>query len=326
MKKLHPNLIKIIRRLNDGEYHSGDELGKTLGVTRSAVWKAIKKLQQYGALIHSVQGKGYALAEPLLLLDKLHIKKQLKLLNPTVVDIKIFASLTSTNAYLQTHPEPADKIKICLAETQTHGRGRFKRCWHSPFGQNIYFSCRYAFQKDIGELTGLSLVTSLAILKTMREFGIHSHLSVQWPNYIVWRQQKLACCLIEIQAETNGSCDAIIGIGINVNQLTADQDFLWASMRQALGKYIDRNVVCAALTHSLIEYLRQFEQRGFFPFKKEWLANDGLIKQAISISHQEERIHGQALGINDHGHLLLQTADQGILTYSTGDSALLISK
>lgn len=79
MKELHSNLIKIARFLSDGDYHSGDELGKSLAITRSAVWKSIKKLQQYGIQIDSVKSKGYALTEPLLLLDKLRIKKQLKL-------------------------------------------------------------------------------------------------------------------------------------------------------------------------------------------------------------------------------------------------------
>jgi BirA family transcriptional regulator, biotin operon repressor / biotin---[acetyl-CoA-carboxylase] ligase len=324
MKKLHPNLVKITRLLSDGGYHSGDELGQTLAITRSAVWKVIKKLQQCGVKIHSAKGKGYALAEAISLLDKQQIKKQLLPAHRAAVDIQVFASVTSTNDYLKTHPEPRHLIKICVTETQTQGRGRFKSQWYSPFGKNIYFSCRYSFQKDIAELTGLNLVVSLAVLKTVQQCGVVSDLSVHWPNYISWRQKKLACCLIEMNAEANGGCDAVIGIGINVNLLTTDTDFSWASMAQALGKEIDRNMVCARLINHLVPYLQQFAEQGFSSFKKEWLSHDGLMKQSISLSRPQGQVCGTVLGINDRGHLLLQTEDQCITAYSTGDSVLFL--
>lgn len=320
MKTLTPNLIKIARYLSDGQYHSGDALGAALGITRSAVWKAIKKLAQYGVPVDSIKGKGYALTEPLFLLDKHKINK---LAHHPGLDIKVFASLASTNDYLQTHTEPKRKIKICLAETQTQGRGRLHRFWYSPFGKNIYFSCRYSFQKDLSELAGLSLVTGLAIFKTMRDFGIHSELFVQWPNHIVWRQKKLAGSLIDLTAEANGGCDAIIGIGINVNLLQANVNFAWTSMREAVGQCLDRNEICAVLIKHLLNYLAEFTQQGFTAFKKEWLAHDYLMKQYISLHSQQQDIQGRMIGINDQGHLLLQTTDQRIQTFATGDSKII---
>ena len=323
MKKLPANLIKITHFLSDCHYHSGDELGKTLAITRSAVWKSIKKLQEYGIEINTVKGKGYALSEPLLLLDKQQIKKQLKPSNKKP-DIKIFACVDSTNDYLQKQPKSAKKMSICLAETQTHGRGRLNRSWHSPFGKNIYFSCRYSFEKDISEMAGLSLVVGLAVLKTIRGFGLDQHFALQWPNHIVWNQKKLAGSLIEVNAEANGNCDAIIGIGINVNLLSADKNFSWSSMTQALNKYINRNEVCANLINQLVCHLDQFEKQGFAAFKQEWVANDRLINQHIAISfHHQEKVHGIAIGVNDYGNLLLQTPTNGIQAYATGEIELL---
>ncbi len=264
MKELHSNLIKIARQLSDMHYHSGDELGKSLGITRSAIWKALKKLEQNGIKINSVKGKGYALAEPLLLLDKHLIKRRFKLIDTTPIDLKIFASVTSTIDYLQTHPDPKNKIKICMAETQTHGRGRLNRSWYSPFGKNIYFSCRYSFQKDLCELSGLSLVTGLAILKSAGDFGILADLTVQWPNHIMWRQKKLAGCLIEVSAEAHGNCYAIISIGINVNSLHDDAHFPGVSMAQALGKSLDRNDVSRAADSTPAGLFAQIRSFRFF--------------------------------------------------------------
>lgn len=53
MKKLNASLIKIVTMLNDGEYHDGPTIGKRCKMTRSAVWKAMKKLEKYGIAIHS---------------------------------------------------------------------------------------------------------------------------------------------------------------------------------------------------------------------------------------------------------------------------------
>lgn len=319
MKKLPANLIKIIDCLNDGNYHSGDELGKMIATTRSAVWKAIKKLELYGVAIDSVKNKGYALKEPLNLLDQQRITKQLKKI-ACPLDIKVFASISSTNDYLQRQPASA-KIKICLAETQTQGRGRFhNRSWYSPFGKNIYFSCRYPFQKDVSEMAGLSLIVGLVMLKTIREFVPDPQLAVQWPSHIVWNQKKLAGTLIELNAEANGRCEAIIGIGLNVNVLTIENGrFPWVSMQQISGQYLDRNAVCIALIHHLIQYLQKFAQQGFLPFKQEWLANDHLLKQTISLNLHGEHFSGQCQGINDFGHLLLQISDQEIRNFAVGE-------
>src|SRR3989338_4215433 len=160
MKNKNKNLVKISALLSDGQYHDGTSIGEKLGITRAAVWKVIKKLQEYGIEIQSIKGKGYLLEKQLILLDEQKIKKNIK---KASVTITILEKVRSTNDYLKNDSTKDSEIKICLAEMQTNGRGRLHRQWHSPFGQNIYFSCAYAFQKDMSELSGLSLVVGLAV-------------------------------------------------------------------------------------------------------------------------------------------------------------------
>src|SRR3990167_5786654 len=193
-KKLQQNLIKLVTILNDGEYHDGNSIGQTLQLTRSAVWKTIKKLQNYGIKIDSIKGKGYTLVEPLLLLDPLIIKNKIY----DSIDLMVFETIDSTNLYLKQFKN-CKQVKVCLAEQQTAGKGRFERAWHSPFGKNIYMSCRYPFKKDISELAGLSLLTSLSVIKTLNDIGIKDHLFVKWSNDIVFDGKKLAGNLIEVQ-------------------------------------------------------------------------------------------------------------------------------
>ena len=216
LKKFNDILVKIAGLLSDGEYHDGVTLGKQLGVSRAAVWKMIKKLIHYGIHIEAVKGRGYVLREPLILLDRMQIIESCSVPQLRASQIEILESVSSTNDYLKKFKSPAS-VKFCLAEHQLGGRGRLQRQWYSPFGRNIYLSCLYSFQKDISELAGLSLVTSLAILKALRNWVADEKLAVKWPNDIFFENKKLAGSLIEIQAETHGVSQVIIGIGLNVN-------------------------------------------------------------------------------------------------------------
>ncbi len=321
IKKLNTNFVKVVTILNDGEYHDGTTIGEKLRMTRSAVWKTVKKLESYDIKIDSIKGKGYALLEPLLLLDGNKIKKKL---GNEKVDIHIFESIDSTQAYLKSR-KPGASVAVCLAEQQTQGKGRLNRDWYSPFGKNIYLSCHYAFQKDISELSGLSLVTSLAILKTLKSYGIDKQLSVKWPNDIVYERKKVSGSLIEIQAETHGLSHAIIGIGINVNMMNDDQHHIsqaWTSMQKILGSYIDRNELVAKLMTSLLAYLHQFNSKGFSPFIQEWMNADCLMHQRIAVKNLNQKIEGIVIGINEQGHLLLQVDKGKVRAFSSGDTSI----
>ncbi|MGB6977255.1 MAG: bifunctional biotin--[acetyl-CoA-carboxylase] ligase/biotin operon repressor BirA [Gammaproteobacteria bacterium] len=322
MKKLSPNFIKLTALLNDLEYHDGTTIGEALNITRSAVWKVIKKLENYGIEIDSVKGKGYALREPLILLDKHFIAKNL---NNKDILIEIYETIDSTNAYLKAFYN-SSKPKICLAEYQTKGRGRLQRNWHSPFGQNIYFSCLYPFQKDISELAGLSLVVSLAIVRALTIYKLPAPLFVKWPNDVVYQNKKLAGCLLEIQAETNGMCSVVIGIGINANMSHDKHHAItqpWTSLKTILNTTVDRNPLCVSLMNNLMFYLKQFEVKGLLSFIDEWQRVDSLANQSIHLKHINHTIMGRVKGINQHGHLILTLTDGTVRTFSSGDTTII---
>jgi BirA family transcriptional regulator, biotin operon repressor / biotin---[acetyl-CoA-carboxylase] ligase len=324
-KKLNTNLIKVVNILNDGEYHDGTSIGDKLHMTRSAVWKTIRKLESYEIKLDSVKGKGYALLEPLLLLDVNKIKKQVTFPR---INVCAFETVGSTNEYLKTFKNNRS-IKICLAEQQTKGKGRLNREWFSPFAKNIYMSCLYPFQKDVSELSGLSLVISLAIVKTLKHYGVSQNLGVKWPNDIIYENKKISGSLIEIQAETHGVCHAVIGMGINVNMLNAERGQIsqaWTSMQKILNTYIDRNALSASLINNLLEYLHRFESHGLAAFVDEWKKADCLTDQIISVTNINESVEGKVIGINEQGHLMLQLKSGKIRAFSSGDTSIVKNK
>lgn len=320
--KTTSSFVQLVDILNDGHYHDGTTIGETLNITRSAIWKAIKKLQNYGVKVDSIKGKGYSLLEPLILLNQKLIKQNLSQKN---IDITIFETINSTNDFLKKIP-CNQKLNICLAEQQTQGKGRLGRNWHSPFGQNIYLSCAYPFQKDVSELAGLSLVVSLAIVKTLENYGLPNAISVKWPNDIFYDHKKISGNLIEIQAESHGICHAIIGIGINVNMMEDEEESIsqpWISLRKITASYIDRNQLCILLIENLMNYLKQFEEQGLPSFIEIWNAADILMKKEISLKTGDKKITGKAMGINNIGHLILKLKDGTTQTFSSGDTTVL---
>ncbi len=257
--------------------------------------------------------------QELVKLDEQSIRKNLQHEN---LDIEIFETITSTNSYLKTC-EHNETIKICLAEQQTQGIGRFNRNWHSPFSQNIYLSCRYPFNKDISELGGLSLAVSLAVLKAIQVEHHDLKFQLKWPNDIVYEDKKLAGSLIEIIAN-DGEYDAIIGIGLNVNMLEDDAKIPqpWTSLRQIFGHYIDRNILATNLINTLLKYLDKFATYGLEPFLSEWNQYNQLLGKKISLKHGNEETQGTVIGINNHGHLLLELADSSVQAFSSGDTTI----
>lgn len=320
IKNFNGNLTQVVNILSDGHYHDGDSIGEQLQITRSAVWKIIKKLENYHVKIDSIKGKGYALAEPLVLLELDKIKTHI-----AQADLYLFEVIDSTNQYLKSFKN-IKAPKICIAEKQTQGKGRFNREWHSPFGKNLYFSCVYPFQKDVSALAGLSLLTSLAIVKTLKQFGINDKLSVKWSNDVMYDNKKLSGNLIELQAETHAACQAIIGIGINVNMLGDADDFIsqpWISMQGILQKYIDRNDLCSLLISNLLEFLQQFDANGFSPFVEQWNQLDCLVNKVITLKNVNQHFVGRMLGVNEQGYLLLELSNGEVRTFSSGETTIL---
>ena len=320
-KKFSPKLSQLIEVLSDGEFHDGTALGVVLQMTRSAVWKMIKKLERYDIEINSVKGRGYALCEPIILLDVQKIREQL---TEPDAHIELFESIDSTNEYFRSECRQQD-VSFCLAEQQTQGRGRLGRAWHSPFGKNIYLSCSYPFQKDISELAGLSLVVSLAMVRTLKQFGLDEQLHVKWPNDIICQGKKISGTLIEVHAESHGMSHAIIGVGLNVNMLIDTRRQVtqpWTSMRCVGGKYLDRNTVAAALMNHLLDYMRRFDREGFKVFVDEWVASECMQGQQVSLKAGVNTVTGEAVGINAQGHLLLMMADGEVRAFSSGDTSI----
>jgi len=322
MNRYNPTLRLLTNQLNDLEFHSGSSLGQTLGVTRAAIWKAMQKLAEYGLNFNRNGQKGYQLLQPYHLLDQQILQEQLQ---SSAVFIDLYDSVISTSDCARLHLGRKTAALVC-SEMQTGGRGRHHRPWHSPFATNIYCSLTHSFNKDISELTGLSLVISVAIVQALQNFLPEHGLKIKWPNDIVFVNHqgeisKLAGILLELVAESHGISHVVIGIGANVNMDNCNTsiDQPWSSLHQLTGQYFDRTKVLIALVRKVRQALENFERSGFSAFHQAWQALDCLIGQPISFQHNVSLIEGTARGINHLGQLLIELDNGEVRAFSSGD-------
>ena len=280
-------LRDLLKILADGGFHSGEELGAQLGVTRAAVWKQLKKLESLNIPLSSVKGKGYRLSDAIQLLDEEEIKEKVE---GRLDCLDVLLNTESTNSYLLEHAsDHMGKRYAVLAEKQESGRGRRGRTWVSPFGKNIYLSMLWSFSGGIGSLEGLSLVIAIAVEKALSELGVDS-AKLKWPNDIYLNNKKLAGILLEVSGEYSGHCQVVIGIGLNIKLSDYDAESIdqpWAQLSEHLNN-TDRNTISAALISNLIRAIEQFEKTGFKMFKDYWTERDAFLDQELSLIHISE--------------------------------------
>ncbi len=202
--------LKLIALLANGEFHSGEQLGETLGMSRAAINKHIQTLRDWGVDVFTVPGKGYSLPEPIQLLNAKQILGQLDGGSVAVLPV-----IDSTNQYLLDRIGELKSGDACIAEYQQAGRGRRGRKWFSPFGANLYLSMFWRLEQGPAAAIGLSLVIGIVMAEVLRKLGADK-VRVKWPNDLYLQDRKLAGILVELTGKTGDAAQIVIGAGINM--------------------------------------------------------------------------------------------------------------
>ncbi len=318
----------VLRHLSDGEFHSGETLARALEISRASVWHAIRDLEAAGLAIYKVHGRGYRLPQPLTLLDRAAVGRNLGA-QAARFTLEVRDAVDSTNtALLGSAAAGAPGGTVLAAEWQPGGRGRLGRAWHAGVGEALTFSLLWRFARGAGALSGLSLAVGLALTRALAAFGA-ADAALKWPNDLLWRGRKLAGILIELAGDALGPTAAVIGIGINVRlseTTRARIDQPAADLETAIGVTPDRNRLLAAVLMELDRVLETFAREGFAPLRAEWQrhhAHQG--KRVMLVLPDGSRHTGQAKGVAEDGSLLLETR-AGLKRYHSGEVSVRLQK
>lgn len=312
----------LLSILSDGEWHSGEDLAQTLGVSRTAVWKQLNRLMDDGVSVERLRGKGYRLTDTIDLLDGDVIASRLATTVRDALHLDVFDTIDSTNAYLMQGQERPDKtVRACVADRQEQGRGRRGRAWSSPPGENVYLSLALRLQGGFAALEGLSLVVGVAVVRALDKLGL-GRARLKWPNDVLVDARKLAGILIELQGELEGAARVIIGIGINVHMSDSERvvDQPWISLDRAEPRVAwVRNEVIAEVINETLSVLDVFERNGFDALRDQWQSLDALYGQALRTEPDGDE--GIGAGIDHTGAYRLDTGD-GEKTLRAGEISI----
>lgn len=302
----------LIRLLSDGEFHSGEQLGEQLGVSRAAVWKQLRKLEALGISMEAVKGQGYRLAEPLELLDGARIVAGLpRESRGLLTRLFVEETLSSSNAFLRERfDQGAGHGEVCLVEQQSAGRGRRGRTWNTPWGRSLMLSLGWRVESGVTALEGLSLAVGVALAEVLERHGVVPRL--KWPNDVLLEQPqggfgKLAGILVEVTGDTVGPCEVVVGMGINVSLPAAFREGLGqpaaAVHDQAPG--LSRNELAVELIEALLSLLAGFEREGFAAWQASWNERHAFAGHEVDIVRGEQREPVVAEGVDAAGNLLV---------------------
>lgn len=316
------SLETLLAVLADGEFHSGDELGGVLGVSRTAVWKQLKKVEELGLPLESIKGKGYCIKDGLDLLSAPAIQKGLSAeISSLISDIDVRGVIDSTSVAAMEKAVQGEKGYICTAEQQTAGRGRRGRAWASPYASNLYFSVVWEFGGGAASLEGLSLAVGVAVVDALEKSGLTGS-QLKWPNDVLYQGRKLAGVLLEMTGDPSGRCHVVIGVGLNVSMpksVSIDQP--WTDVMSVNEGAANRNQLLVAILNELMPLLSSFEGQGFNAYRDRWQSLDAFAETEVAMTLGSDIVVGKAIGVDGTGAIIIETAS-GVRKFNGGEVSL----
>ncbi|AYC29408.1 biotin--[acetyl-CoA-carboxylase] ligase [Paenisporosarcina cavernae] len=293
----------------DGEPISGQKLAEELGVSRTAIWKAVQTLQSEGFEIDSVKKSGYAIhAKPAFL--TLEEMQQYRTSEQIGKYIHLYPSLTSTQVIAHEKAQHgALHGTVIVSEEQTAGRGRLQRKWDSGAGKGLWMTIILRPDIHVSRAPQLTLIAAVAVVKGIEDVtGVQAQ--IKWPNDVLINGKKCTGILTELQADVDRVQAVLLGIGINV--LHDKEDFpeelkdIATSLKMESGEAVNRAKLAATIWNYLEKYSDLYLEQGFEPIRLLWESYSTSIGQQIIARTAREVIEGRAKGITKDGVLLVE--------------------
>ena len=302
---------RILNRLRQGGPVSGEELGRSINMSRTAVWKYINELRREGYRIDSVPSKGYYFisAPDRLLPEEIKAGLNTRVLGQEIIHHQEAFS-TQETAKSQA-VQGAREGTVVVAETQSGGRGRIGRGWTSPSG-GIYLSIILRPNIKPTEALRLPLIAGIAVARAIEKL-IDLKPKLKWPNDIIIDDLKTGGILTEMSAEVDRLDWVIIGIGLNVNTprkaFPPEVEGIATSLREVKGTDIPRIKLLQHILTELESLYDDFHQRGFESLRQQWKALSNTIGEPVRVISGTEETTGRAVDIDLDGALILQRDD-----------------
>ena len=300
---------------------SGTKLASEIGTGRSEVWRLVQQLRALGVDIAGHPATGYRLKSmpDLLLPDVLAPMVQGTIF---AKHIHHYYKIGSTNTTAMGAANAgAPEGSVFVAEQQTEGRGRGANQWHSERSVGIYCSVVLRPALAPSEVLILALASGLAVRSAVQEVNSLANTDLKWPNDVLINGKKFCGILTEMNAEITRVGHVVVGVGINVNQLSFPPELapIATSLRLATGTECSRVELCGALLKSLDrEYRNLLENPGArSSIIQRFQEHSSSVFGRHIFVEEHSGFEGVTEGLDDRGFLKVRT-DAGLRTILSG--------
>lgn len=312
---------EILKHLKERDgFVSGQELCSLLGVSRTAVWKAVGQLREEGFRIRAVRNRGYLLEGSGDVVTEAELLSCME--DGLLSSLEYHETITSTNARAKELAQAgAPHAALVVAGAQSAGRGRRGRSWVSPVGTGVFMSLILRPGLLPSSASMLTLVAALAVCDGILEAaGLLT--AIKWPNDLVAGGKKVCGILTEMSAEMDEIHYVAVGIGINCNmtEFPAEIKETATSIRMETGRPVRRSLLIAAVIKSFFRYYERFMESGsmigLMEAYQERMANRG---GEVTVLDPAGSFSGAALGIDGQGRLLVKRNDGKVECVVSGE-------
>lgn len=310
-----PTTLLSLLEAQSGAYVSGEEISRKLNVSRTAVWKQIRKLEADGYVIDAVPRLGYRLSgRP----SRLSLHGLLPRLTTAKFgrNLKLLGEVGSTQDELRKlADEGAPEGTLVIAERQTKGRGRMGRSWLSPAGKGIWMSLLLRPRVPLQLTPQLTLLAAVALSRAITRV-VPLPIGIKWPNDLLVNGRKISGILLESAAEDERLRYVVVGLGISANLDAEDYppDLLdkAVSLKMASGAEVDRAELIAAILDEFERLYDLYQERGFEPIRLLWEAHSVTLNKPAALHSPSGAVEGVPIGLDESGALRVRLADGSV--------------
>lgn len=306
-----------------GQYISGQELAARLGVSRTAVWKAVAALRAEGFPVQAVTNRGYALPPGAELMSADAVTAQLAPAVAARLRVEVVDRLPGTNAALRARAAAgAPEGLVLIARAQSAGRGRSGRSFFSPPG-GLYLSMVLRPEVSARQAAQLTATAAVAAARAA-EAVAGCEIRIKWVNDL-WRSGKKVCGILTeaaLDLESGLLEYAVLGLGFNLSVPPGGWPEALAGTAGALFDGAPpagaRTALAAAFLNEFWPLYRAGSRSGCL---EEYRRRQALVGQAVAVSApgRAERA-AQALGVDGEYRLLVRyDGERAITALSSGE-------
>lgn len=316
--------VLSVLEANRGQAISGSKLAQELSISRNAVWKAIKGLQDEGYAITAVTNKGYSLSDDNDILSSQSIEPYLGSCKENL-RIEVHKTITSTNTVMKELAGQGElEGKVLIAQEQTEGRGRLGRSFYSP-PTGIYMSILLRPKMTIEDSLFVTTTAAVAVTKAIETIA-KCEAKIKWVNDIFCNGKKVCGILTEAGIDfESGTLDyAVVGIGINV---AYPKEGFPDELKEIATSIFDKNLYSANARSQLVaeilnnfwEYYKNSTMKSCLD---EYRKRSFLIGQEINVMLGDTTQKAIAIDIDDKARLVVKYPDGEIKTLHSGEVSI----